>query len=96
MDNPSRGIHTFKTPRVSEAVGLIQENPDLTVASDKIQRAIQSRLTNFPLEEQHFMHVNVIVPYKVGAILSIHPELVAPAVEAFYYREPVELTVSTA
>ena len=41
--------------------------------------------------EMHYHHAKIIVPPLIAHILSLNPRLIAPAVEAFYTRDPVSM-----
>ena len=94
LDDPSKNICAKKQVKMGQAVQIILNHPSITIASGSVQQSIQARLAKFPLKEEDFMHVNLMLPPKLATILKLNPELVAPAVEAFYYREPIELNVS--
>ncbi|KAK7456517.1 hypothetical protein BaRGS_00039373 [Batillaria attramentaria] len=82
------------TPSVEEAVGLVRNNNLNTQASQAIQDALRKRIDSFPAKIQENSHfANVYVPVNVAAILAERPSLISAAVQAFYYRDPVELKV---
>ncbi|KAK7113122.1 protein ecdysoneless homolog [Littorina saxatilis] len=82
------------TPTVEEAVALIR-NPALdTCASQPIQECLSRRLERCRaklVDNTHY--ANTYVPVSVAALLKEKPQLVSSAVQAFYYRDPVELKV---
>lgn len=43
--------------------------------------------------KEHIHHTHCYIPASIAAILDEKPQLVAPAVRAFYYRDPVDLKV---
>ena len=48
----------------------------------------------FPdLMKEHVHHTHCYIPASIGAILDERPQLLAPAVRAFYYRDPSDLRV---
>lgn len=60
-----------------------------TEASSAVQRLIQHKLNQVPTYMRDNMHrVWCLLPEKVAHVFSANHELVGPAVEAFYYREP--------
>ena len=61
---------------------------DFPLAGSKAQAAIQARLRDFQQGRHKHMHrARVVVPARVAALLAAEPQLVAPAVEAFHYRD---------
>ena len=43
--------------------------------------------------QENTHYANLYVPVSVAALLKERPSLVSAAVQAFYYRDPAELTV---
>ncbi|XP_076443886.1 protein ecdysoneless homolog [Babylonia areolata] len=82
------------TPTIEEAVTLVR-NPDInTRAVQPIQDALNARLNRCQMKmEENKHYANVYVPVTVAALLKERPALVSAAVQAFYYRDPVELKV---
>lgn len=61
---------------------------DFLLAGREAQAAIQARLREFQKGRHKHMHrARVIVPARVAALLAAEAQLVAPAVEAFHYRD---------
>jgi hypothetical protein len=53
-----------------------------------VQAAIDERLRGYPSRALRQMHrARVVLPARVAAVLAAEPGLVAPAVEAFHYRD---------
>jgi len=81
-------------PSIPEAVKLVRNHPELTQASDGLQKAIETRIGNYPEKIKSSWHYsNLMLPPKLVAVLKERPNLVAPGVIAFYFRDPVELKV---
>ncbi|ESO94107.1 hypothetical protein LOTGIDRAFT_145160 [Lottia gigantea] len=80
------------TPSVPDAVNIVREHEHLTKAKPEIQNAIMKKLQTFPEKASQNLHyANCYIPTSVASVLEQNPSLVAPAVEAFYYRDPVDL-----
>jgi len=54
---------------------------------------VSSRFPDLLKEHTHYTHC--YIPAQMAAILDERPGLLAPAVRAFYYRDPIDLQVST-
>ncbi|XP_048248661.1 protein ecdysoneless homolog [Haliotis rufescens] len=79
-------------PDIPDGVNCIREHTSLTRASPQIQRYIFSRLSCFPEKiKENVHHTNCYIPAKLVPVLRRNPALVAPAVHAFYYRDPLDL-----
>ncbi|KAJ1566110.1 hypothetical protein HK096_000771 [Nowakowskiella sp. JEL0078] len=63
-----------------------------TEASASVQTAIDQRISGYPLKASDNFHIaKCVVPETIAKILWFRPQLVSPAVEAFYQRDPVGL-----
>ena len=61
-------------------------------AGTGMQDAITARLAGFPEKARASMHhARCSVPARLAHVLSLDPQLVAPAVEAFYNRTPADM-----
>ncbi|KAI8821665.1 SGT1 protein-domain-containing protein [Fimicolochytrium jonesii] len=63
-----------------------------TNAPEKVQDVIMQRLNGYPgaaMKNMH--HAKCHVPFNVAQVLHHEPNLIAPAVEAFYNRDPLAL-----
>lgn len=75
-----------------EAFDLVINSSDVKTfeASAAVQRVLDHKLLQdvprYLKENRH--RVRCLLPTKAAKVFSCRPELVAPAVEAFYYREP--------
>ncbi|EFA01447.1 protein ecdysoneless [Tribolium castaneum] len=76
---------------VNEAVSTIQNNPIDTLASSDIQNCIINKLKDYPDKIQSSLHhATAYLPVGVAAILRHKPGLIAPAVQVFCNRDPVD------
>lgn len=74
------------TPR--DALQIIRSEAITTQANTGMQNAISSRIKGYPQKALSEMHrARCRVPAKVAAVLKQQPQLVSPAVQAFYYRD---------
>ncbi|XP_037128547.1 protein ecdysoneless homolog [Syngnathus acus] len=96
LPRPSRsnptGIPKDVVPSVQQALALLSSQPEACRASPKITWALDKRLDGYPEKigaSQHRAHC--FIPAGVAVVLAQRPDLVAPAVSAFYLRDPVDL-----
>jgi hypothetical protein len=61
----------------------------ITCAAAPIQRQINARRHDSRLQRLH--HAHCLLPARVAAVLKADPQLLAPAVQAFYLRDPIDL-----
>jgi len=76
----------------TEALSIIQETPARPQHYIKVEQEAFHRLKGYPSaisENQH--HATLPLPRKVAHILHLNPSYIAPAVEAFYLRDPISL-----
>lgn len=72
-----------------DALELVLDENVQTQASAAIQRLIQHKLDEVPAYIKQNRHrIRCLLPTRAAKALALNQELVAPAVEAFYYREP--------
>ena len=58
---------------------------------------IKTRVASYPAAAAKAMHqAHAVVPLRVASILRHEPQLVAPAVEAFHYRDLDDMKVCCA
>ncbi|KAI0098824.1 SGT1-domain-containing protein [Nemania sp. FL0031] len=75
-----------------EAIDYIKLHPDALVHSPFIEAESFYRLENYPGNIKALMHHSLItIPRKLAYILHEQPAVIAPAIEAFYLRDPVVL-----
>ena len=72
----------------AQALAAVRDKRIQTAASKAVQTQLQQRLASFPAAAKEALHrAHAVVPRKVAALLRAQPQLVAPAVEAFFYRD---------
>ncbi|KAI1165002.1 SGT1-domain-containing protein [Nemania serpens] len=77
---------------LAEAINYIRLHPDALVYSPFIEAEAFYRLEKYPEGIKASMHHSLItIPRKLAYILHEQPAAIAPAVEAFYLRDPVVL-----
>ncbi|XP_041803779.1 protein ecdysoneless homolog [Chelmon rostratus] len=86
------GISKDVVPSVAQALALLSTHPEACQASPKICSALRKRLEGFPEKIKSGLHrAHCFIPAGIAMILAQRPDLVAPAVSAFYLRDPVDL-----
>jgi hypothetical protein len=79
----------------TQALAAVRDERVPTAASEAVQRHIQRRVAGFPAAAKEALHTaHAVLPRNVAAVLRAQPQLVAPAVEAFFYRDGDDLKVS--
>ncbi|TPX49274.1 hypothetical protein SeMB42_g02655 [Synchytrium endobioticum] len=77
---------------VSAGVEFVASSSMDTRASEDIQKAVFDRISEYPEKaRQNIHHARVTIPRTLASVLSREPQLVAPAVEAFYMRDPIAM-----
>ncbi|XP_059307398.1 protein ecdysoneless homolog [Lycium ferocissimum] len=87
---PNSLIPDTRTPSVQESLILLSRpcNSDKTVAPERVQRQLESRLREYPDRAHKNVHrVRVRVPVSVAKVLKHEPCLISIAVEGFYDRD---------
>ncbi|MBN3285446.1 ECD protein, partial [Polyodon spathula] len=80
------------TPTIPQAVNLLSTHPETCLAAEPIRKALGKRLKGYPLKIQSNLHrAHCYIPAGIAAVLKCRPDLVAPAVLAFYLRDPIDL-----
>ncbi|KAF2501041.1 SGT1-domain-containing protein [Lophium mytilinum] len=77
---------------LKESLQTISSTPRLLQNLVKVELEAFDRLSSYPSaisDNQH--HATIPIPRKVAAILHASPSHIAPAVEAFYLRDPISL-----
>ncbi|XP_020777037.1 protein ecdysoneless homolog [Boleophthalmus pectinirostris] len=86
------GIPKDEVPSLAQALSLLSSNPEACHPSSKISAAVRRRLKGYPERIQtELHHAHCFIPAGIALILAERPDLVAPAVSAFYLRDPVDL-----
>lgn len=79
-------------PSMAKALSLLSSHPEACRASSKISAAVKRRLKGYPERIQTDLHhAHCFIPAGISLVLEKRPDLVAPAVSAFYLRDPVDL-----
>lgn len=74
------------------ALDLIQNQPVSTIASEPVKKCIDDRLVEYPKKARESLHRSrCIVPESIAKILHKDPQLIAPAVNSFFYRDLVAM-----
>ncbi|KAI3319924.1 SGT1-domain-containing protein [Xylariaceae sp. AK1471] len=77
---------------LAEAVNYIRLQPESLVQSPFIEAEAFYRLEKYPEHIKASMHHSLVtIPRKLAYILHEQPAAIAPAIEAFYLRDPVAL-----
>ncbi|XP_042358684.1 protein ecdysoneless homolog [Plectropomus leopardus] len=86
------GVPKDVVPTVPQALALLSTHPEACQASPKIRSALRKRLEGYPEKiKTGLHHAHCFIPSNVAMVLAQRPDLVAPAVSAFYLRDPVDL-----
>uniref|UniRef100_A0A3B4EFX7 Ecdysoneless homolog (Drosophila) n=1 Tax=Pygocentrus nattereri TaxID=42514 RepID=A0A3B4EFX7_PYGNA len=79
-------------PFLQEALDVLHKHADHCLAHQRIRSAIDRRLQGYPDKIQSSLHhAHCYLPAAIAAVLSQRPALIAPAVSAFYLRDPIDL-----
>ena len=79
---------------VAQALSFLSSNAEAARASEGVQKAVGERTAPYAENSGKFQHrARVHLPASAAWILRRCPQLVAPAVERFYLRDPVALRV---
>ncbi|KAG1659524.1 Protein ecdysoneless [Nymphon striatum] len=82
---------TVEPPSLSDAISKIRNNPLVTKARDQIQNFIKKRISIYPhsiTTSHHRTHCKV--PAAIAVLLKEQPSLLSAAINAFYYRDPID------
>ncbi|KAG7269073.1 hypothetical protein CRUP_017931, partial [Coryphaenoides rupestris] len=93
---PSRsstvGIPKDTAPSVPQALALLSSSAQDCLANPKICSVLGKRLQGYPEKITSNLHrAHCFLPAGIATVLAQRPDLVAPAVSAFYLRDPVDL-----
>ncbi|XP_041032568.1 protein ecdysoneless homolog isoform X2 [Carcharodon carcharias] len=79
-------------PTILQALNLLTTHSDKCLAAEAIRKAIRRRIQSYP-EKIHAdqQHAYCFVPAGIAAVLKHRPDLLAPAIQAFYLRDPIDL-----
>jgi hypothetical protein len=77
---------------LEEALQILTTTPDILINSPLIEGEAFYRLRNYPAQiAASLHHAPFTVPRKLAYLLHERPASIAPAVEAFYLRDPIAL-----
>ncbi|XP_009994707.1 PREDICTED: protein SGT1 [Chaetura pelagica] len=80
------------SPTISQALTLLSQRSEEFLAAESIRAAIDKRISGYPEKIQASFHrAHCYLPVGIAAVLKQRPSLVAPAVQAFYLRDPGDL-----
>lgn len=85
-------IPVSRSLNLEEALETISSTPEILIHSPLIEAEAFYRLQNYPSQITASLHHSPItIPRKLAYILHDRPASIAPAVEAFYLRDPIAL-----
>jgi hypothetical protein len=77
---------------LAEAYETISKTPQVLIHSPLIEAEAFYRLRNYPSQIKNSLHhARITIPRKLAYVLHNCPASIAPAVEAFYLRDPIAL-----
>ncbi|NXG84930.1 ECD protein, partial [Stercorarius parasiticus] len=80
------------SPTILQALTLLSSRSEEFLAAEPIRAAVYKRISGYPEKIQASFHrAHCYLPSGIVAVLRQRPSLVAPAVQAFYLRDPVDL-----
>ena len=75
-----------------EALGIIRDKSDQIEHFPQMEKEAFYRLSNYPAQINASLHRSLVtIPRNLAFILHELPSVIAPAVEAFYLRDPIGL-----
>ncbi|XP_072246886.1 protein ecdysoneless homolog [Leuresthes tenuis] len=91
-ESSSVGFSYDVVPSVTQALALLSSQPEACLARPKICSALRKRLEGYPEKIKSSLHrAHCFIPTGIATVLAQRPDLIAPAVSAFYLRDPVDL-----
>ncbi|CAM1503698.1 Fc.00g012890.m01.CDS01 [Cosmosporella sp. VM-42] len=82
----------FRTLMLPDAVETLKTKPDILIHSTFIEAEAFYRLEKYPGQISDSIHHSLVtIPRKLVYIIHSAPKSVAPAVEVFYLRDPINL-----
>ncbi|KAK2824461.1 hypothetical protein Q5P01_021636 [Channa striata] len=86
------GVSKDVVPTVAQALALLSTHPEACRASPRVSRALMKRLEGYPEKiKMGLHHAHCFIPAGIAKVLAERPDLLAPAVSAFYLRDPLDL-----
>ncbi|KAI9031173.1 SGT1 protein-domain-containing protein [Hyaloraphidium curvatum] len=78
------------------AIGHVLDGTLDTLAPAEVEAAVQQRISGYPAAVAENVHrARCFVPRRIAEILARNPQLVAPAVETFYTRDPISMRAAS-
>ncbi|XP_015230095.1 PREDICTED: protein ecdysoneless homolog [Cyprinodon variegatus] len=88
----SVGFSLDVVPSLAQALTLLSAHPEACQASPKILSSLKKRLEGYPEKiKDNLYRAKCFIPAGIASVLAQRPDLVAPAVSAFYLRDPLDL-----
>lgn len=79
-------------PTIPEVLSLLPTHSEKCLATEPIRKAINRRIQSYPEKIHNDQHrAYCYVPAGIAAVLKHRPDLLAPAIQAFYLRDPIDL-----
>ncbi|OCL01229.1 SGT1 family protein Sgt1 [Glonium stellatum] len=89
---PITASSTSKSLTLTEALTFISASPSTLLNIPSLESEAFHRLLPYPNAISQTLHHSLLpIPRKLAAILHANPAYIAPAVEAFYLRDPIAL-----
>jgi len=80
------------SPTLLQGIETVSQYPWLTQASYDIVACIQRKISGFPAKALESIHyANVFVNKKIVYLLDNYPHLISACVQAFYFRDPIDI-----
>lgn len=77
---------------VVDAIRKIRDSPKVFAVSKNVEKSVMERIQEFPGSiDANFHRQTVYVPIAVAALLHHNPQLIAPAVQSFCNRDPIDM-----
>lgn len=84
--------NTQQTIKISEAIQKIRQSPTLYRVSEKIEKCVMERISDYPEKIYESLHrTTVYVPLGVATLLKHNPSLISAACRAFCNRDVLDL-----
>ncbi|XP_072138776.1 protein ecdysoneless homolog [Mobula birostris] len=79
-------------PTIPQVLTLLPAHSERCLAAEPIRKAINRRIQSYPEKIHNDQHrACCYVPAGIAAVLKRRPDLLAPAIQAFYLRDPFDL-----
>ena len=88
----SKTIPVSRSLTLDEALQTLISTPEILIHSSLIEAEAFYRLRNYPSQISASLHNAIVtIPRKLAYIIHERPVSIAPAIEAFYLRDPIAL-----